>query len=566
MKKSKLFGGTFAAALLLAQASFAQNYVAGPFSGGSLSSGNSNSFVGYAAGAKTSSGSHNSFFGVSVGAQNVGGSHNSFYGFQTGYWNKYGNHNSFFGTKAGFKTTDGSDNSFFGMNAGHENTTGARNSFFGRGAGYGNGFGKDNSYFGYKAGSADNNGVQNSFFGSEAGKSNATSYNTFIGFKAGWLTNQGSSNTFVGNTSGLYNTSGAGNVLVGSGAGFYNTAGHRNAFLGSGAGTNNTTGSDNVFVGQLAGELNKTGSGNTALGKHAGPAGENLTNATAIGFRATVTVSNAIVLGSINGKNGATANTKVGIGTTAPTHQLQLSSDDAAKPGTSTWKVASDKRLKKDVTEFKDGMEVLRQVNPVWFKYTGEAGMPTGKSFVGVVAQDMQQVAPYTVETFTHLDAGGKKTDYLNYDAGALTYILVNAVKEQQRAIDTKDERIKALEKGLSDLEKRLAALESGSAKAGRLDQTGSVAGSPEQNLLRQNEPNPFGESTTIRYFVPVAVRTAELVVTDLNGLEVLRRNLPTRGAGSLTFEAASHPAGTYLYQLVLDGRAAGAKKMVILK
>ncbi len=73
-------------------------------------------------------------------------------------------------------------------------------------------------------------------------------------------------------------------------------------------------------------------------------------------------------------------------------------------------------------------------------------------------------------------------------------------------------------------------------------------------------------ESTTIRYFVPEAARTAELVVTDLNGLEVLRQDLRTRGAGSLSFKAGAHPAGTYLYQLLLNGRIAGAKKMIIVK
>jgi hypothetical protein len=50
----------------------------------------------------------------------------------------------------------------------------------------------------------------------------------------------------------------------------------------------------------------------------------NLTNATAIGSQAQVTASNALVLGAINGVNGATADTSVGIGTTAPTFKLQV--------------------------------------------------------------------------------------------------------------------------------------------------------------------------------------------------------------------------------------------------
>ena len=49
-----------------------------------------------------------------------------------------------------------------------------------------------------------------------------------------------------------------------------------------------------------------------------------LINATAIGHRAYVTQGNSLVLGSINGQNGATADTKVGIGTTAPQARLQV--------------------------------------------------------------------------------------------------------------------------------------------------------------------------------------------------------------------------------------------------
>jgi hypothetical protein len=54
-----------------------------------------------------------------------------------------------------------------------------------------------------------------------------------------------------------------------------------------------------------------------------------ITNATALGYRATVTQSNSLVLGSINGVNSATANTNVGIGTTAPKQPLDVASGDA---------------------------------------------------------------------------------------------------------------------------------------------------------------------------------------------------------------------------------------------
>ena len=67
-----------------------------------------------------------------------------------------------------------------------------------------------------------------------------------------------------------------------------------------------------------------TGGNNTTLGGFADVAANNLNNATAIGYRAAVNASNALVLGGVNGVNGAASNTNVGIGTTTPTFRLHV--------------------------------------------------------------------------------------------------------------------------------------------------------------------------------------------------------------------------------------------------
>jgi hypothetical protein len=71
--------------------------------------------------------------------------------------------------------------------------------------------------------------------------------------------------------------------------------------------------------------VNVTGEKNTIIGSLADVQSNALSNATAIGHRAAVGQSNSLVLGSINGVNGATADTKVGIGTTAPAARLTVS-------------------------------------------------------------------------------------------------------------------------------------------------------------------------------------------------------------------------------------------------
>jgi len=54
-----------------------------------------------------------------------------------------------------------------------------------------------------------------------------------------------------------------------------------------------------------------------------------LMNATAIGAHSYVSQNNSLVLGSINGVNGATADVNVGIGTSSPSHLLHIKANSS---------------------------------------------------------------------------------------------------------------------------------------------------------------------------------------------------------------------------------------------
>lgn len=222
-------------------------------------------------------------------------------------------------------TGAGSDSLFAGINAGAAITTGYANSFFGNLAGYTTTSGERNSFFGASAGRANTTGIGNAFFGFSAGFSNTTaSGNSFFGIHAGTYNLTGEHNAFFGQFSGYSNNTGSYNSFFGSSAGTVTTTGYQNTFIGAAAGLNNTTGTGNTFVGNSAGTTNTTGSSNTTFGNGASVATANLNNATAIGANAQVSQSNSLVLGSINGVNWATADTLVGIGTTAPAARLHV--------------------------------------------------------------------------------------------------------------------------------------------------------------------------------------------------------------------------------------------------
>ena len=80
--------------------------------------------------------------------------------------------------------------------------------------------------------------------------------------------------------------------------------------------------------------------------------------------------------------------TFVGIGLTNPTYQLQLSTDSAAKPGTSTWTIASDERLKDIRAPFTRGLDALNGLNTVYFNYKKDnpLDLPSEKEYVGIKA------------------------------------------------------------------------------------------------------------------------------------------------------------------------------------
>jgi hypothetical protein len=149
--------------------------------------------------------------------------------------------------------------------------------------------------------------------------------NSFLAF-AGNATAAGNNNLGIGQTALLNHATGSGNTAAGVAALKLNGSGSNNSALGYLALTDNTTGASNTAVGDNALSVNTTGSNNTALGVNAGPdpAHQALGNSTAIGANAMVTANNSMVLGSISGVNGATADTLVGIGTTAPAAKLDV--------------------------------------------------------------------------------------------------------------------------------------------------------------------------------------------------------------------------------------------------
>ncbi len=163
------------------------------------------------------------------------------------------------------------------------------------------------------------------------------------------------------------------------------------------------------------------------------------------------------------------SNGQVGIGTLSPGAKLHVNGD-AIKTDGETWTVASDRILKHEIENFSDGLQTILAIQPKTYRYNGKAGFSdNGKKHVGIIAQDIQPIAPYMVSEFYRKleETDAQETRLLKYNSSALPYILINAIKElngTNTTLKTEVDNLKtentALKTKLTDLETRLKKLE----------------------------------------------------------------------------------------------------------
>lgn len=326
----------------------------------------------------------------------------------------FANQNAFFGF-AGNTTNSGIQNTATGVGALQADTTGPANTAYGFGALYSNTTGGDNTALGLYALSSSTAGCCNTAIGEEALGGDTT----------------GVENTAVGHWVLLDNTTGQGNIAVGW-----------KTLIG------NTTGGNNTAIGFLTLQANNTGSNNSALGAFANVSSSDLTNATAVGATAFVGQSNALVLGSINGVNGATASTNVGIGTTTPTNVFTIGRG-AGHAISDGWDTYSSRRWKTNIQTLHGALGRVEQLRGVSYDLKAN-----GKHEVGVIAEEVGAVVPEVVS----YEKNGKDAQGVDYSR--LTALLIEAVKQQQLEISALRRQLQRRAAKEAALESRLEQLE----------------------------------------------------------------------------------------------------------
>jgi hypothetical protein len=243
----------------------------------------------------------------------------------------------------------------------------------------------------------------------------------------------------------------------------------------------------------------------------------------------------------------------------------------------------SDLKLKQNVKDFTSAMDVINKLHPKKYEYRQDGNykllnLPKGNHY-GLVAEDLEKVLPGLVKQskFNTRDAQAtqavdpkdgtiKKTAAPNetIDFKAVNYtelipVMIKGMQEQQSFIEKQQSVIDKQQQQIDELKeliKKIVASNSSDAKAVDVS-TGAY--------LMQNSPNPFSENTIVKYYVPSAIKQAQLVIYDMNGKMIKSYKL-SPGINTVNMVAGSLAPGQYNYSLLADGEKVDSKSMVIIK
>jgi hypothetical protein len=127
--------------------------------------------------------------------------------------------------------------------------------------------------------------------------------------------------------------------------------------------------------------------------------------------------------------------------------------------------------VKKDIEAYQAGLQEVLQIQPKWYRYNELAPTNSQERFVGVIAQEIKDVAPYMVEKKPLPGLSAKQARKFEknekgvpmhyvYDGSAMQYMLVNATQEQQQQIKTLRQANRQLRQDIQQLRQTVQQLQ----------------------------------------------------------------------------------------------------------
>lgn len=425
-----------------------------------------------------------------------------------------------------------------------------------------NGGNTNNAFTGYNAGKV-TTGVANSFFGAYSGYSNTTGHdNTGLGYFALYNNATTYENTAIGSLSLFSLGTGYYNTAIGFSALFDNYSGYYNTAVGSNA-LDATESSGNTAVGERAGAIYANGWGCTFLGQQNWANADGYQYSMSLGYNCRITAS---------------YQTRIGDATTT------------SIGGYANWTKISDSRVKKDIKEDVPGLSFINRLKPVTYHLDMEkmdeflnpdkSRIQSAEKVVaedkdhqkaldakgkvletGFLAQDVEKAAQEVGYDFSGVDAPKNDKDMYGLRYAEFVVPLVKAVQELSKANDEKNEKINSLESRIALLEEALAV------NSGEYHPESKTVSEKNDDLpaLSQNVPNPFDHSTTIHFHLPDYCPSAQIVIMETASDKIVKTFSLSCKDSQITVDSNMLQAGNYTYSLVIDGKIASTKQMVIV-
>jgi hypothetical protein len=218
---------------------------------------------------------------------------------------------------------------------------------------------------------------------------------------------------------------------------------------------------------------------------------------------------------------------------------------------------SSDRRLKANVTPISNQTSNLFRLNSVSYnlndaidksekaaqtetmdstKVISEPLKHDNRIHYGFIAQEVREIYP---ELVYEDDEGMLGIDYVSFIP-----LLIEELKQQNKTIEK--------------LSQEVEILKTTSINSFQTDKNNTLG------ELHQNFPNPFNETTTIKFKLSNSIRSATLYLYDLQGNQVKSYLISQSGEALITIKGSELQPGMYLYSLIADGKLIDTKTMIL--
>ncbi|UKN01822.1 tail fiber domain-containing protein [Paracrocinitomix mangrovi] len=212
----------------------------------------------------------------------------------------------------------------------------------------------------------------------------------------------------------------------------------------------------------------------------------------------------------------------------------------------------SDRNIKTDINKLENGLEILMELETFTYHLKSDLENGEKKLKYGFISQQAKSVLP---------DITDEMMGVLCMEYDQIIPILVKGIQEQQNIINSQNEKILTLENKLIEIENLLFKLANHTDF--EINDQNQISNGA---VLFQNKPNPFRESTLIKYELPESFNSASIMIFNMTGELLQEFPLDSRQQGELKIEGRQFKPGMYLYSLIVDDIEVDTKKMILNK